>query len=237
MSKHSKVFAIGLSKTGTTSLAKALNLIGIKCAHYPLGAMNYHDLYPRITRIMNFLGYKFFNYPVGIHNFRLQKPCIDLSYFDEFEAFADIPIAHCYRELDKMYPDSKFILTVRQLEPWLKSCSWHMGKPYRPGRPKWWVESEMGTWNERMSTNMINRLNHDLYGSTTFKEAIYRDAYVRHTKNVLEYFRGRGKDLLVFDITAGDGWDQLCAFLNKPIPAAPFPVENVSKNSKSQIAK
>lgn len=231
LSVKEKVFVIGLSKTGTTSLAKALDLIGFQCSHYPLGAMNYYDPHPFFTRFMNYLGYKLFNNPIGIRNYRLKSPCIDLTQFNEFDAFADTPIAYCYKELDKIHPNSKFILTTRELEPWLKSCSWHMGNPYRPGRPKWWNELEMGKWTA-MSTNMINRLNYDLYGSAVFDESIFRKAFERHIKDVREYFRGREGDLLVLDISAGEGWDRLCTFLHKPVPPIPFPMENISARSK-----
>ena len=30
-------------------------------------------------------------------------------------------------------------------------------------------------------------------------------------------------NLLIMDITKGDGWSKLCNFLNKPIPNKPFP--------------
>ena len=32
--------------------------------------------------------------------------------------------------------------------------------------------------------------------------------------------------LLVMDITAGDGWDKLCPFLDLPVPTTPFPFRN-----------
>ena len=105
MPANAKVFVIGLSKTGTTSLATALDLIGFRCSHYPLGAMNYYDAHPFLTPLMNFLGYRLFNNPLGIKNYRLKSPCIDLSKFDAFDAFADTPIAYCYKELDRLYPN------------------------------------------------------------------------------------------------------------------------------------
>jgi len=231
LTASAKIFVIGLSKTGTTSLAQALDLLGFRCCHYPVGAMNYYDPHPFFTRFMNYLGYKLFNNPIGIRNLHLKTPCIDLTLFDEFDAYADTPITYCYKELDKTHPDSKFILTTRELEPWLKSCRWHFGNPYRPGRPKWWKEKEMGKWTA-MSTNMINRLNHDLYGSVVFDESIFKKAYARHVNDVREHFRGREKDLLVLDISARNKWDRLCAFLDKPVPSIPFPMENVSARPK-----
>ena len=44
-----------------------------------------------------------------------------------------------------------------------------------------------------------------------------------HNKEVREYFKDRPNDLLVMNICAGDGWEKLCPFLDKNIPAGPFP--------------
>ena len=40
------------------------------------------------------------------------------------------------------------------------------------------------------------------------------------------YFANRPEDLLVLDVTAGDGWEPLCQFLGMPVPERPFPWEN-----------
>jgi hypothetical protein len=40
---------------------------------------------------------------------------------------------------------------------------------------------------------------------------------------VREHFADRPGDLLVLDITAGEGWDRLCPFLGLPEPGVPFP--------------
>lgn len=226
------VFGVGLSKTGTTSLAKALDLMGYRCSHYPLGAMRYQNPHPTLTKILNSIGYRFFNKPIGVHQYQLQKPSIDLSGFASYDAFADIPIAYCYRDLDKQYPGSKFILTVRNVDAWIKSCRWHFGRPYRPGRPKWWHDEEMGSWNDQM-TDYLNRLNYDVYKTIAFDEKLFRLAYARHLAEVSEYFSGREGDLLMIDITSGQGWEPICSFLGKPVPASDFPVENVTKTTKA----
>ena len=93
-SSQSKVFGIGLSKTGTTSLARALEILGYNTRDY-LG----------VTR-----------YSPG------DLTSIDLDEVNANDAFTDTPIPSFYRELDKMYPGSKFILTVRDMDGWLKSC-------------------------------------------------------------------------------------------------------------------
>lgn len=89
-----KIFGIGLSKTGTTSLAHALEILGYKTRDYP-GLTHYS--------------------PGDLAS-------IDESLLDTHDALTDTPIPSFYRELDAKYPGAKFILTVRDSEGWLKSC-------------------------------------------------------------------------------------------------------------------
>jgi 3'-phosphoadenosine 5'-phosphosulfate (PAPS) 3'-phosphatase len=93
-SKASKIFGIGLSKTGTSSLAKALEILGYRTRDY-LGLTTYT--------------------PGDLSS-------IDLAEIERNEAFTDTPIPSFYKELDQQYPGSLFILTVRERESWLKSC-------------------------------------------------------------------------------------------------------------------
>lgn len=71
-----------------------------------------------------------------------------------------------------------------------------------------------------------HRLHESLYGGRTFDRYRFQESYIRHANAVWEYFRERRDDLLVLDICGGDGWERLCAFLQKPIPAEPFPRQN-----------
>jgi len=88
-----KVFGIGLSRTGTTSLTEALRLLGYKSVHCPLSlvAFNGNGLVLS-TRIVG-----------------------------RFDAFTDSPVARMYRELDEAFPHLRFILTIRPLDKWMDS--------------------------------------------------------------------------------------------------------------------
>jgi len=89
-----KIFGIGLSKTGTTSLANALQILGYKTKDN-MGVVKY---------------------AAG------ELSSVDLAVVDAHDALTDTPIPSFYRELDARYPGSKFILTVRDSEGWSKSC-------------------------------------------------------------------------------------------------------------------
>jgi Sulfotransferase domain len=95
---NAKVFGIGLSKTGTSSLAEALNLLGIPTVHFPCDQKTQSEL------------------ATGDGH---------LSILDRYDGVTDITIAPFYPQLDCVYPGSKFILTVRDADSWLASVASH----------------------------------------------------------------------------------------------------------------
>lgn len=171
-----KIFGIGLSKTGTTSLHFALELLGFRSAHAS-------------TLFSEVLNQEAAN----------QKPL--LSTLEEaFDAFIDWPISYLYCQLDRRFPRSKFILTIRNPRERYRSAQRHVEEDRRRqafGLSHAWLEIK--------------------------PEARFIADDRRHTRAVLSYFEGRSKDLLVMRITQGDGWGNLCEFLNLPARADPFP--------------
>lgn len=182
--KKPKIFGIGLSKTGTSSLAHALEILGYRTKDYP-GIQRY--------------------LPGDVS-------CVDPALLDQYDALTDTPIPSFYKELDRAYPGSKFILTVRDMDGWLLSCK------------KQFTENLARAQNEAHTALFM-----DLYGCTVFDETKFRTGYERFVQGVMEYFKGRPQDLLVLNVTAGEGWDKLCPFLGKPIPDMPFPKANVTR--------
>ena len=182
-----KVFGIGLSRTGTKSLTKALDLLGFNVMHYPTGK----EVFEELTR--------------GNYSF---------SLLQGYDGITDITVAPFYAQLDRLYPGSKFILTVRDKESWLRSLENHWShKPAfddRPGR------------ETRMKIRRFLRAA--VYGCYVFNRDRMSYVYDLHYKNVVEYFERRPESLLILDIVAGEGWEKLCPFLNKPIPHVPFPL-------------
>ena len=181
--RTTKIFGIGLSKTGTTSLARALEILGYKTRDY-LGVSEYiaGDL-----------------------------SSIDLQEINANDAFTDTPIPSFYKQLDARYPNSKFILTTRDMDDWLKSCK------------KQFTKRMVAMQNEATS-----QLHTDLYGCFEFDPEKYAAGYTRFVNGVLHYFKDRPQDLLVTDICGGENWEKLCTFLGKPVPDIPFPLTNVS---------
>jgi hypothetical protein len=174
-----KVFGIGFHKTGTSTLGVALRKLGYKVCGDRLELVD--------TLIQDDLSSA-------------------LKLVEEYDAFQDNPWPLLYKELDFRYPNSKFILTLRDERKWIKSVVNHFGKKH----------TMMREW---------------LYGIgfPEGNEHIYLDRYRKHNQEVLEYFQDRSDNLLVVSWEQGDGWKELCSFLGKPLPDMPFPHVNKGK--------
>ncbi len=128
------------------------------------------------------------------------------------DGFTDNPIPLVYRELDARHPGAKFVHTERDEEAWLKSVEWL----FTVGAVKF-------RWD---SNPHFHEFHQALYGTTRFEPEVFRQRYRRHNLEVREYFAARPDDLLVMDISRGQGFELLCPFLGVPIPAEPFPHGN-----------
>ncbi len=172
-----KVFCVGFHKTGTKSLARALEILGYRVTG-PNGARD-----PRIAE-------------------RALPMALDIA--SRFDAFNDNPWSVLYRELDGAFPGSRFILTLRPPDSWIASVVRHFGGERTPMRE--WIYGPGR-------------------GAPRGNERAYLDRYRRHNADVIAYF-SRRECLLTMDITAGDGWESLCDFLELPVPDQPFPHVN-----------
>lgn len=128
-----------------------------------------------------------------------------------YSAATDISVSAFFRELDAAYPQSRFILTTRAMQPWLASIEDHLRRR----------EHELAD-----PTCPKARLREKLYGSRAFDRATYLVAAARHVQAVRTHFARRPNDLLELDLCAGEGWEKLCPFLGCAVPAAEVPWRN-----------
>ena len=170
---RSKIFGIGLSRTGTTTLNEVLVQLGYKSVHYP----NEGELFSM-----------------------------------RFDAATDIPVTVRYKELDKYFPNSKFIYTVRNKEEWLDSIV-----PY--------LERKRG-WN--MAQTQVD-IRTQVYGSPFPNRAQASAAYDSHHNDIINYFKKRKQDLLILDIIGGDSTKLLTDFLGVDPIDPEFPHKNKLK--------
>ena len=179
-----RVLGIGMNKTGTSSLHAALRHLGYTAVHH--GSVE-------LRRSIE----------AAAADGRPMLSDID----PDLDALCDIAaITSGFAELDRDYPGSKFILTVRDVDDWVQSRIRH-------------VEANRAARDAGRPHG--NFMDIDVEAWVAEREA--------HHAAVLAHFAGRPDDLLVLDLCAGQGWERLAPFLGwERIPERPFPWENRS---------
>lgn len=185
-----RVFGIGMHKTATSSLHAAFQILGFDSFHWGAGEA------PKIWHEMETNGV---------------SPTLEAWY-----ALSDLPIPLLYQKLDKAYPGSKFVLTVRDEKMWLKSVERLWSYRYNSTRRLWDIYP------------FSNKIHSVLYGQTRFDPVVFLERYRRHNREVQEHFRDRPNDLLTVSMDGGGDWDALCQFLGVPVPTVPYPAHNIT---------
>lgn len=208
-----KVFGIGLSKTGTTSLATALTILGYHTAHWS------NDLTGEILSMGDaFLFDALADTPVCVifetlyHLFPRSKFIYTVRARPAWKHSID---AHNRRQGGGPAPraavDIPGFTAAAKLEGAIRSESAV-------------TSADAATAKLPASYDVARMLTHGVL----FRE---RDglSYERYDARVRSFFAARDPTrLLEFDLFSGDDWPKLCAFLGTPIPAAAFPWENAA---------
>ena len=174
---YEKVFGIGSARTGTSSLGYAFVQLGFRHTSWD----------PELWAAFERADYE----PI-------------FAVATRFESFEDGPWngRDFYRVLDARFPRSKFVLTVRETESWLRSHERHFSADHG-GAPE---QYRIADYADK-------------------REHILRD-YEARNDEVRRYFAERPDALLVLDVAGGEGWERLCPFLGLEPPARPFPHVN-----------
>ncbi|ETO29387.1 hypothetical protein RFI_07730 [Reticulomyxa filosa] len=209
-----KLFLIGMFKTGTTSLTRAVTRLGYPCASQKLNQQEtLHSChYNALTEYLqdpNTLYFTFYDDPSPLlENSKL------LFLLKNFSAnsylFRDgnerkhncTPWLFLYPLIDQWYPNSKYILTVRD-STW-KVVNSDVGMRCRQYNQKMFgINKCREVWNTSSSVKIFEQTfieNVALYGKEWMLATAKR--YEIHNQNVIRYFssRNRLKDLLVINL-------------------------------------
>lgn len=207
-----KVFCSGLSRTGTTSLCKGLELIGFRACHFPFAMFGQPETFggtpfsPKLSRGLS-------------RRWRLRKElkalrCHDpIQILNLYDAFADLPVPLYVPELDRTFPDAKFIHTTRPIEDWLASMEWLLD---RGRKERGWTAGELA-----------DELHYAIYGCTRFDEKALRNAFVRYEDAIASHFASRQEKLISLDISKGElTFQKIAPFLDRKCPDDAFPTTN-----------
>lgn len=192
--QKTKIFVIGFNKTGTTSIHAALLEFDLILGHQRTAERLLDDMIAKRYESL-------------------------YDYCQTAEAFQDVPFScpDIYKLLDKKYPNSKFILTVRDsADQWYNSLTKFHGK-------LWGQKGAIPTQKDLAKATYIykgaplNALNY-IFGRADYDPTSYKATYEKHNSEVQAYFKERSNDLLVINVSEKESYQQLCQFVGqKPL--------------------
>jgi hypothetical protein len=207
---HIEILVLGMSRTGTMSMKVALDQLGYRTLH----ASNVHTT-PG--------GWLYWNEAIDAKFYGKGKPYAKPEFdklLKKYTAISDMPAILFVDELLAAYPDAKVILTNRNVDDWISS----MNKS---------VYVVLEDWLNRFHENFqphgfgacfvcIRRVVTIWASGDMEDRAKLRQGYLNHYAHVRHVVPKQR--LLEFE--SKDGWEPLCKFLGKDIPATPYPRVN-----------
>lgn len=203
-----KIFGIGRNKTGTTSLKAAMKDLG-----YVVGNQREAEklLFEWAERDFNSL----------------------IKYCKSAQFFQDFPFSkpYTFMILDHEFPNSKFILTVRNSpEQWYESV-------VKFQTQKWGKNGNLPTKEDLQQANYIYKgrpWDSKWLSGVTTKSNLYDkqhliDSYIQYNEIVKDYFRHRPEDLLILNVAEKGAYHNLCEFLEIEPLRDRFPWKNKSE--------
>jgi hypothetical protein len=199
-----KIFCIGCNKTGTTSLYDEFKRNG-----YSMGNQNEAE-------------YLLNDYVTG--NFDKI-----IKYCESADVFQDVPFSfqNTYRYLDAAYPNSKFILSVRNsADEWYDSLVYfHL---YRHNRGTVPTAEQLQTNPYRYRGWMWEAMN-GVYGTTEkdpYDKTILTNYYNKHNEDTMEYFKDRPNDFIKINLADADSYSKFKTFMGIENEFEKFPHSN-----------
>lgn len=196
-----KLFVIGFNKTGTESMKHFLISLGRKFANQRYGEVLFQsilkDEYEKLHRLIS-----------------------------TADSFKDIPynINNVFIELDKSYPDSKFILTTRDSESWFKSIK-HFHKKFGVNISES-IKNVKYVSNDFFYLYYTECLNFDFNLSYDDNKFNMINAYESYNQRVKDYFKDKPDKLLVIDLFDTNKSEKVCDFLGIKYKNQQYPHSN-----------
>ena len=122
-----------------------------------------------------------------------EKKALEIA--KEYDAFQDNPWPILYKQFDKKFPNSKFIFYERDVNDWYTSALNYFGN---------------GTTQFRKYLYGADN------GSPVGNEKIYKQIYLQHSSDVLNYFKNRPDDFLQINDFSDKSAQQIGKFLGYP---------------------
>ena len=213
-----KVIGVGFGRTGTHSLKLALEQLGFsKCYHM-------EDL--------------IVDAPYNVDHWQKAKDGEDVdwdSFFQDYRAACDFPAIVHYERYLELYPEAKFILTMRDPEKWYKSFGDTIIKQSKPS------VGQIMALSFRMIYSKLARQRLKVFKfSGEYLKEWFPNGFEDKAAAIqfFEEWNQKVKDtipadkLLICEIK--EGWQPICDFLGVPVPQTEFPRSNSTAEFNSR---
>lgn len=178
-----KVFVIGFQKTGTTSLEHALQYLGYRVYGGDKNLLKFDD-------------------PQSLNDY-IQ------SLMKNWDAVQDMPWPLFYKELFQLFPNAKYILTIRPTEKWIRSVVKYFASIRVP----------------------MHQKIYDVPCAEGYEDR-YIEVYDEHNHNVESFFRDKD-NFIIMEQGRNFDYHTLCKFLEiEDIPKLDFPHARNNKKRK-----
>lgn len=200
-----KVIGAGFGRTGTLSLKFALEKLGLGPCHHMMevfGKPDHIDLWQQAAD---------------------GKSVNWNEVFTGYRAAVDWPVCAFWQELSEVYPDAKFILSLRDPDKWFDSADATIFAGMRKFKDS---DDPHGKMVQKLIVN--NTFDGDI---SDRHHAI--EVFNRHNEQVKATLPARR--FLTFE--AADGWGPLCEFLEVPVPDEPYPRTNSTEDFQKRVKR
>ncbi|KAK4553059.1 hypothetical protein LTR86_009786 [Recurvomyces mirabilis] len=208
-----QILNLGLPRTGTQSLANALEILGYPKVYH---MRTVDDTPGHRAKWVELMDAKF----GSSHSQRPIQPKELQDLLKDYDACADFPASLFPIELATTYPGAKIIISTRPEDAWYTSMDSTL--IYARNSRKVQEVQERHALSDR----------YNKYCWDDDFEANGRTYWREHMGMLKRYFEEQGRDVLWFEV--GEGWERLCEFLGVEVPEVPWPNADDWKKYKVQ---
>lgn len=192
-----RVLGFGWPRTGTTSLRRALEILGFGPCHHMVVLSSEPGraaLWDAVAR---------------------GEPDALQTALAGFDSAVDNPVCSVWWEAAQAFPDARILLTVREPAAWYRSYveAIHL-QTFGPDAS---LPPAFDDLVDVLRTLWLERT----LGCDPLDEAACIASFERHEREVVDALGDR-----VLRFEASDGWEPLCAHLGVPVPDVPYPHKN-----------
>jgi hypothetical protein len=154
------------------------------------------------------------------YGFKIAHTAFTKRAFELADVISDAPCFCDYKELDKLFPNSKFVYLERSLDVWIPSIKMLLTKMLPELEKNGYLHPVLKrAFNTTFKLSMNKNLD-DIH---------FTECYLEHQHSITEYFAGRN-DWVKINISEYEGLQKLLSFLNiQDDKAESFPHLNVGK--------